>query len=454
VNKSGKIKKQCTCFFCSKKLPFDLNKQLFENFQKGNLVLFAGSGISTESPGVFPLTFYQDVCDDLEINPDDGLSFSELMTKFCEQTNGRSELLQKIKKRFSYIESFPELYRYATAFHSELSTMYPIDTIITTNWDDYFEKVCGAIPFVTAEDFAFWSIPGRKVFKIHGSVNSYGSLVATKKDYNRCYNQLSKGIIGSHLTLMLATKTIVYIGFSFKDDDFLKIHKLLSKEMKGLRPQSYIVTLDESSDARFHKHGLIPIYTDGTHFLSVLKKNLIEHNQMLPDDRFEIVKLILSIVDLEHDTFSLQVNWQKHPEDIYTFCYQDGLKHALERMIALQNTGYYSDGCNIVNAIKFYEKFKKEKVKIEKYQDVAYIEGYINGLSIILINKDTHRFLKVIPLFYIFGYKGNLTTMSKYKKGRNNAENLHKKAFKHAIKIVENMLGDSNLAYHHTPFLF
>jgi SIR2-like domain len=453
MNKSRENNKSCTCFFCSKKLPFDLNEQLFESFKTGNLVLFAGSGISTECPEVFPFTLYDDVCADLRMKPDNGLGFPELMSRFCKQTNGRSKLLQKIKNRFSYIESFPELYQRATTFHSELSTMYPIDTIITTNWDNYFEKECGAIPFVTANDFAFWSIPGRKVIKIHGSVNSYGSLVITKEDYNRCYTQLSNGSIGSYLKLMLATKTIVYIGFSFKDDDFLKIHKFLSNEMKDILPQSYIVTLDDKSDARFHKLGLTPIYTDGTHFLSVLKNSLIEQNKMFPDDRFEIVKLFLSIVDLEHDNFSLQVNWQKHPEDIYTFCYQDGLKHALERMIALQNTGYYSHGCNIVNAIKSYEKFKKEKVKIGKYQDVAYIEGYINGLSIILINKDQLRFLKVIPLFYIFGYKGNLTTMSEYKKGRKNAENLHKKAFKHANKIVENMLGDSKLVYHHTPFL-
>jgi hypothetical protein len=272
MNKSRENNKSCTCFFCSKKLPFDLDEQLFESFKTGNLVLFAGSGISTERPGVFLSSLYEDVCEDLKIDPNDSLSFSDLMTKFCEQANGRAKLLQKIKERFSYIDSFPELYKSATTFHSELSTMYTINTILTTNWDDYFEKECGAIPFVTAEDFAFWSISGRKVFKIHGSVNNYGSLVATKKDYNNCYTRLTKGIIGSQLKLMLATKTIVYIGFSFKDDDFLKIHKLLSREMKDIRPQSYIVTLDKSSDARFLKHGLIPIYTDGTHFLSVLKK--------------------------------------------------------------------------------------------------------------------------------------------------------------------------------------
>jgi hypothetical protein len=453
MNKPRKNKKPCTCYICRNNLPFDLDDHLFESFQKGNIVLFAGSGISTEYSLVFPFTLYEDVCDDLNITPNTGLGFSELMTNFCEQPDGRAKLLQKIKQRFSYIEAFPELYRHATAFHSELSTMYPIQTIITTNWDDYFEKECGAIPFVTAEDFAFWSIPGRKVFKIHGSVNSYGSLVVTKEDYDNSYNRLSNGVIGSYLKLMLATKTIVYIGFSFKDDDFLKIHELLSREMKDIRPHSYIVTLDKSSDADFHEHGLTPIYTDGTHFLSVLKHRLIEQNQMLSDDRYEIVKAFLSIVYLEHEKFSAYANLQKHPEDLYTFCYQDGLIHALERIIALKKTGYYSHACNIINTVNSYKQLKKERVKFGKYHDVSYIEGYINGNIVFLINKTELHSLKYLPLYYIYGYKGDVRNLSEYGKIRKNAANLHKKAFKTAKIIVENVIGDSDLSYHHTPFL-
>lgn len=225
--------------------------------------------------------------------------------------------------------------------------------------------------------------------------------------------------------------------------------------MRGTRPQSYIVTLDESSDARFRKHGLIPIYTDGTHFLSVIKESLIKQKQMLPDDSFKTVKLFLRKVEFEHDRLSDERNFKKHPEDIYALCYQDGLKHALERMIALQNTGYYSHRCNIVNAIKSYLEIKKETLKIGKYQDVSYIEGYINGLTIILFceSKKNLPLLKLAPLFHIFGYKGNLTNFSGYIKGRKNAKNLHKNAYKYAIKIIKNMIGDSDLVYHHTPFL-
>ncbi|MBA3342049.1 MAG: SIR2 family protein [Gemmatimonadaceae bacterium] len=153
-----------------------------------------------------------------------------------EAKSGRAELLRVIRDRFAYVHAFPELYRASTRFHSELSTIYLIDTIVTTNWDDYFETECGALPFVTAEDFAFWSVQGRKVFKLHGSVNSYGSIVATRVDYADSYKRLEGGLIGANLKMMLATKTIIYAGFSFNDDDLLRIHKFLSSEMRGRTP--------------------------------------------------------------------------------------------------------------------------------------------------------------------------------------------------------------------------
>jgi hypothetical protein len=43
--------------------------------------------------------------------------------------------------------------------------------------------------------------------------------------------------------------------------------------------------------------------------------------------------------------------------------------------------------------------------------------------------------------------------MSEYKKGRINAENLHREAYELAFKYAEKMPTNKKLAYHHTPFL-
>lgn len=67
-------------------------------------------------------------------------------------------------------------------------------------------------------------------------------------------------------------------------------------EMRGLRPQSYIVTLDRASNDRFLKKGLVPIYTDGAHFVSMVKQRLISEKQMVEDERYDRVASLLRYV--------------------------------------------------------------------------------------------------------------------------------------------------------------
>lgn len=172
------------CEVCKTHHPFDLPAQLVEATKNGEVVIFAGAGISTETNTVFKSTLYEDVRSELNIEHNHKLSFSQLMTEFCKQQDGRRRLLSLIKKRFDYLLSFPELYRTASRFHHELSTIHHITEIITTNWDTLFESACGAGPIIIPEDFVFWDNPMRKVLKLHGSINNLGTIIATEDDYN------------------------------------------------------------------------------------------------------------------------------------------------------------------------------------------------------------------------------------------------------------------------------
>ena len=88
---------------------FHLPNHLVEEFYAGRVVLFAGAGISTENPLVYPSTLYEIIRDELNIKKE--FSFSELMSRFCARPNGRIKLIERIQKRFQYIETFPELYK-------------------------------------------------------------------------------------------------------------------------------------------------------------------------------------------------------------------------------------------------------------------------------------------------------------------------------------------------------
>lgn len=437
------------CEICNNNRAFELPESLFAALLAGKVVLFAGAGVSTESSTLFPSSFYETIGEELSIQSSETLAFPDLMTRFCRERDGRGDLLRLIKDRFDYVRSFPELYRRATAFHRELSTIFHLREIITTNWDEYFERECDAIPFVTAQDFAFWSLPGRKVLKIHGSISSLGSLVATRQDYDRCYARLSSGLLGSSLKLLLATKTIVFLGFSFRDDDFLRIQKLLLRETAGIQPRAYIVTLDQDSDSRFQELGVNPIYTDATFFLSTLKQRLSTEGQLVPEENFAKVYDFLDRVTEAH-TKTLGIDATRHPDVIYCWAYQDGLIHALERIWALRRSGYYSHRCNSVNAARTYEfQLRKERLLKREYPEVAYIDGYVAGLLYFVGSNEIRR---LTPYYYLYGSGRAFQSERAFLTALRGGVAGNKAAHKLACNILKKY-GGERITLHHPPFL-
>ena len=67
-----------------------------------------------------------------------------------------------------------------------------------------------------------------------------------EKDYIKCLDQLRNGIIEATLKTFLATKTVVFVGFSFGGEDFNQIIDYLRKELGAIYPHIYFVTLDTS----------------------------------------------------------------------------------------------------------------------------------------------------------------------------------------------------------------
>lgn len=343
------------------------------------LVVFAGAGISTESPTVLPNTFYDDIREELHVDAAEEVSFPDLMSRYCAQPDGRIRLLRRIKERLDYVNAFPQLLKLAARFHHELSPIPQIAEIVTTNWDPYFEHYAAATPFVYPQDFSFWQVPGRKVFKIHGSVSSYGSIIATAEDYARCYSDIFSGVVGANLRMLLATKTVVFVGYSLRDSDLVQTYEAIKGQMGNVLPQAYIVTVDAESAPRFEAMGLLPVVTDATFFLEVLRAALVDRGAVLPANHFEGVVAERRRVAIAHrDLGKMDIN--KQPLLLYTFSYQDGLLHGLARVAARESTGEYFRPGYLLNIIRHYEAVLKEKLRDRNYFDVAYVEGYLEAL--------------------------------------------------------------------------
>lgn len=439
----------CECTICKNNKPFDLPKEIINATINGELVLFCGAGISTEGKNVLPFSFYKSIKDELGI-VDDSISFSSLMQQYCDMPNGRRRLLKSIRDRFKYIHSFPEIERQATAFHRELSDMYPIKTIITTNWDTYFEDFCGAIPITIPEDFAFWDDNSRCVLKIHGSIQNLSSVIATTDDYNKRFNELQNGIIGATLKTILATKTVVFIGFSFGDEDFAQIINYMREEMGEIYPHVYVVTLDETLNARLDYKNSTFIVTSGTFFLHELKLTLIEKGVIKNHSIYGLIYTVLEEIEKLHEKVS-HINLIEYPCTIYTLSYQDGVIHALERFLQNYQTGEYNEPGRTGRIAQKYEERVKTLHEAGDYWDEAYNEGYVNGLVLIEGLEEDNSILEEFPFLFLPNAKKQLSTYEIFMEELARVSQGKSKYFKYA-KTVINEKNGTDIVPHHPPY--
>jgi len=441
----------CDCYVCQRRQDFVLSEELLDEILAGDVTLFVGSGVSTENRHVLRETLYERIAAQVEGAAPDA-PFPQVMEQFCAQPNGRFKLLKEITGRFDNIDSFPELASEATRFHRELGTLFPVRNIITTNWDTYFERYCHATPFVTDPDLAFWEAADRRVLKIHGSVTNYGSVVATTSDYASCEERLRTGLIGGVLTTILATQTVVFIGYSLSDSDFAAIYGLVKERMDSLHRQAYVVTPSAEECERFAAAGLIPIATDGGYFVECVKERAVEAGAMLDDSLYEAAYELLNLVDLQHDLLWDAVKMTDVPEVLFSGVYQDGLRHALERAVTMRGSGEYSHACNLRALVESYLALKKEKLRARNYPDVAYIEGYVNGL-IYLLMAPSERESTAIPMYYAFGTSDDLTDIGSFLACFGESRVPHKAARRSALAKIASFAEPDSMVVQHPPWL-
>jgi hypothetical protein len=434
------------CDVCKRNHIFKLPANIVQAAKRERLLIFAGAGISTEASTVYPDTLLERIASDLTQKPDPGSSFPAVMSAY-EAEHGRRRLLEEIKSRLNYVESFPEVERMATRFHREMATIFCLKEIVTTNWDTLFESATGADPIVIPADYAFWDLPGRKVFKIHGSITNPGTLVITTADYDKCYRGLSRGVIGSSLKHLLAIRTPLFVGYSFGDEDFNRIYKYLRREMGDILPRACIVTTDHRITPDTHD-GAMVIHTDATYFMAKLKERLVADDFMVGDDRLDGIPERLIKVANAHDSLRRITSVKAHPSVIFAYAYLDGQRHGFDRMLACRRTGEYSQHHVVHNKVASYEHLRKIAIQRQMYSEAAYILGYEDAPIYWMVPDDLRR---EAPLYFAHGCGGGFRTQSEYRSALPHLESAHKASFREAKKCAADRL--STTEPHHPPFL-
>lgn len=432
------------CAVCKHDHDFELDTFLMDEIRSGNCVIFAGAGISTESSMSSPHSLYSELAAVIGDTKAE-LPFPDLAERVCQRADGRFQFMKIVQERFNYIDKFRDLAWSANRFHSELATMPYFSTIITTNWDRYFETCCAAKPFVYDPDMRFWDLPRRKVLKIHGTIDDYSSIVATRTDYSECLARLKESLIGAKLKECLASKTCIFVGYSLRDDDLKEIFAFVNSALGKFSKQHYLVsphTVDGVLPA-----GINQIVTDGTFFLKVVKSHICDCGCYLPDSIYDEIEDELDRVRADHFLLWEDYGRRKLPQMLASAFYQDGLQHGYKMVLDGRKTGRFSWLHESESVVLGYESRLREYKKLRRYDDVAYFRGYRNAFLGLALFGEKGEFLPA-PRFY-FEAPGEMTR-STFMKSLSKLPELHKAAYKRLNKISAEI--QDGLVLHHPPW--
>jgi hypothetical protein len=113
--------------------------------------------------------------------------------------------------------------------HGLLASL-PVDEVITTNYDDLFERAS------LAADRACTVLPSgdvargqRWLLKMHGCVTRPESIVLTREDYLKF--QENRTALAGIVQALLLTRHMLFVGFSFSDDNFHRIAHAVRQAM-------------------------------------------------------------------------------------------------------------------------------------------------------------------------------------------------------------------------------
>lgn len=436
----------CECAYCANEIDFTIDDFLLDEMRNGNVVVFAGAGISTENPNSAPHSLYTEMAVECGLESPD-LAFPDLTQLYSDRPDGRYKLLQLIQQRFDYVSKFADLRHQATRFHDELSTMPYLRTFVTTNWDRYFEERCLAKPFVYDTDMRFWDIPFRKVLKIHGTIDDYSSLVATRDDYNLCAQRLKESLVGGKLKEILCNRTCIFIGYSMQDDDFKEIFEFVRSSQGAFIKTHYVVS--PNVKRKELPTNLKAIETDGMYFLKTIKQHLCSCDGYIPDETFDLLEQELWEVQDVHNAFWEAYSVKTHPQMLLSAMYQDGLIHGYQMAKDMKKSGQYSCPSILHSKMLGYESKISEYSKKKNYIEAAYFEGYQNVLIAILASTDLDHF--PCPPHYFYTKLGALDR-EKFEEMFEELPNVHKEAFKQCKKAASNLPEDGSMVLDHSAW--
>lgn len=166
--------------------------------------------------------------------------------------------------------------------HDLVASIPHFDSIITTNYDDLFERSLRDSGQVILADHDIPIIDPNKVqvFKVHGDFSDPRTIILRSSDYVRFFSGNSQdSIYWNVVKERMATKSICFLGYSLEDINARAVFESITKALGGKARDCFFISpkQPEHKIKDLEKRGLKYIDMDAESFLTELSLNIKEH---------------------------------------------------------------------------------------------------------------------------------------------------------------------------------
>jgi len=203
-----------------------------------------------------------------------GRALPEVAEEFVQMSNGlRPDLFQILKK---YLIKEP----ISTEYHEKLAEIPQIKQIVTTNYDDLFERVYKKSKLSVILENSQLTLANTpvKLYKIHGDMTHPESMVLTDSDYNTFFSFANKNkSLWNKVASLADESSFLFLGYSLEDPNVQKLLTELIDEVGDFRHESFLVVpnLPEYKIQNLQRRNITYINMTGQDFINQLHSEII-----------------------------------------------------------------------------------------------------------------------------------------------------------------------------------
>lgn len=304
---------------------------LLEAILSGDLVIFAGAGVSAPEPVELPL--FNELVRRIKTAIDPGGFLRERESRLDKE---EVEIYTETPEQYlSYLEHNGQDVRKACSslvnpcgnyndLHVNIIKTFNVDNyvrLVTTNFDDCFENALDAIKR-QCKCYSSPALPlGKNVdglVHLHGIYTDKDSMIVTAEDYGNAY--VSNGWTSRFLVDVFKSYTVLFVGYSCSDSLVDYLTRSISSEISG---RSFVLCKESDVDG-WRMRGVEPIVITDFNVLPKVFEDLSAFSESSLTDKVMRLQNICQLEERQQEDDEFITSLLKYPdkEDRYIFTFE------------------------------------------------------------------------------------------------------------------------------------